>query len=310
MNSEHKIEQLNVKLLRTFDALMKEKSVSKAALKLNITQPVVSARLKTLREIFSNKLFIQKPHGIEPTSKALEVIDDVQLILSKLNMLVTTDTFAPANLDRKISVTLPISLQAIAIPKLVYELETQAPMAKIQFENLIPGDVKEKLDSRETDLVVAMPWALSDTLRSKLLFEERYVGLCRNGHPRIDTECRLEQYVNEKHLIISTQHNCFKGEADKVLNSLGLSRNVFLTVANYQSAVATIRQTDLIGIVPKTVVDLNDKSCNVFELPFDLAKVKYYMVWHERYQQDEWHMWFRSLFAATLQTIPNFNQQA
>ena len=153
MNVMH-LANLDLNLLRVFDVLLEERSVTRAGARLGLTPSAVSHALSRLRYHLGDELFQRDRQGMQPTRKALEIGPNLHAALSQLQRALTPADFDPSVSDRRFSVVAGAYACAVLIPAVVAELQAKAPGVLLQImEN--PPDLVEQLDSGQIDFVVA-----------------------------------------------------------------------------------------------------------------------------------------------------------
>lgn len=188
------IKNIDLNLLKALDALLDERSVTRAAERLSLTQPAMSGMLTRLRESFSDPLFVRSPRGILPTPRALELAGPVKHVLAEITVLLTPAEFDPRTAAMTLSIAATdYALQAVAMP-FVLELKKRAPNIRVA---LVPIDhhLHSQLERGDVELVLLSPLHSPPDLHARRLFDEEYVCVMRDGHPAATTPLSLDEFA-------------------------------------------------------------------------------------------------------------------
>ena len=289
------IRSLDLNLLKALNALLEERNVTKAAQKLSLTQPAVSAMLNRLRDKFNDPLFVRGSHGIVPTNRALSLAAPVNQILADIHRLVQPVAFDPALLEATFKIAANDNdMQVIGLP-LILELRKVAPRVKIAFVSYHQVDVQMMLERGELDLILSSPDNAPQMLRSRALYHEDYVCLMRQNHPMakrgaltLDAFCALD------HVLVSFHGGQFSGVTDESLAKIGRSRHVALSVTSFLMLPNILQQSDFITVAPKRVAQ---SFCNlaIIAPPLEIPGFTKIMAWHERNHFERAQQWLRQL---------------
>jgi DNA-binding transcriptional LysR family regulator len=296
---------LDLNLLRIFDAVMSEGSLTAASKKLAITQPAASHALKRLHEALGEQLFVRHAHGMFATAKAEALWPQVRGALAALQQ-----ALAPEGFDaRRQAVTFRLAMTdagaALLTPAMVCAIEQQGALCNLRVLPLTTSDPRRLIQQGEADAAVGhFPEAVTallaadaeSTLRHVRLFDTRFVGLMRRGHPLSDQPLSLDAYCAARHLLASATGRA-QGYVDQTLTALGRQRRVVLTVNQYFTAGRVLTRSDLLTVLPLAFVPAtgHEEQLLVRELPFDLGPMQITLMWHMRRDAEPAHLWLRSL---------------
>ena len=293
---------IDLNLLVAFDALMAERSVTKAGRRIGRTQPAMSAALSRLRALFDDQLFVRSQDGLQPTPRALELADPLGRALEEIGRtLGFAQEFDPA-LSR---VTLNIALQEHAafklLPHIVKCLHEKAPATKLAVRAYTARDEAiALLDGGTTDLAVGVPPASAPgRIFSRPLFQEHYVSILRKDHPAADRPLSLDTFLSLEHLLVSPEGDRF-GHTDAALAELGLKRSLAITLTQMYAAPALIAGSDLIATLMRGVVEVSgyEDRVSILEPPIALEPCCYVMCWHRRNDTHPAQSWLRDCVAS------------
>lgn len=294
---------LDLNLLRVFDAVMSERSLTRAAQVLAITQPAASQALKRLHGALGEPLFIRNAFGMTPTPKAEALWPQVRNALAELQLALAPDSFDPQTQAVSFRLAMTDATAVLLAPALVAESERERALCKLRFHPLTTSDPRRLLQQGEVDLAVghfpdtitALRAAGRDaTLRHAQLYDTRYVCVMRQGHPLAGQPLTLDAYCAAHHLLASSTGRA-QGYVDQALTTLGRQRHVVMSVNQYYTAGLVVTQSDLLTVLPRAFLPATGHASAlvVRELPFDLGAMQVCMVWHMRRDAEPAHRWLR-----------------
>lgn len=289
------IKTVDLNLLKALDALLDERSVTRAAARLSLTQPAMSGMLTRLRESFADPLFVRAQRGVVPTQRALDLAQPVKQVLSEISALLQPPDFDPASAQLTLSLTATdYALHAIAVPFLS-ALKRQAPNIRVAVRPLEQERVHSQLERGELDLALLTPASASPDLHARRLFDETYVCAMRQDHPAAAQETlTLDAFCALDHALVSHSGSCFSGISDEALAALGRERRVSLSVASFLIIPEILRASDLVAVVPRRLV-ADKPGLALFEPPITVPGFTKIVAWHARTHQDPAHRWLREI---------------
>jgi DNA-binding transcriptional LysR family regulator len=291
------LAEFDVGLLLTFDALLKDKNVTHAAARLNITQSALSARLTRLRQVLNDPLFIasNSGRGMVASPHALALQPELTRLLEQLNDFIgAARVFDPATSKRVFRIAATDNPVSILAPDLIPTLKSQAPHVKIAFTMPNKVRIADDLEQGDVDLFVGAAEDGSAGLIARKLFEEAFVTAQRRGHPRGNGPLSLDEFCALDHLLISTSGGHFSGMIDNALAELGRARSVSVSVQSYALAPLILSSTDLICTLPRRFLQRFAPVLDLAEAPVELAPFEMSMFWHPRMSADAAHVWLRN----------------
>ena len=294
------LQRLDLNLLLTLQVLLDELNVTRAAARLNLSQPSVSVQLARLREIFSDPLLLPGPRGMTPTARADALREPLRQALAALEAVLSPEAvFDPASADDTWHVAATDYMAtAILLPALA-TLRQRAPQTRIAIYDLQPRHFPRQMAQGELDLVFHTRDAAPEGLHQRLLFSERYVLAGRSGHPALHPGLTVEAFCQLDQVMVSPDGGGFRAATDDALNELGLSRRVVLSVAHFLFLVETLRNTELVALVPERLVR-NVSGLSVVAPPVAVEGFDMLMLWPERLHRDAGHRWLRQLLVDNL----------
>ncbi|MGL6070806.1 LysR family transcriptional regulator [Craterilacuibacter sp.] len=289
---------VDIHLLKVLNVLLNECSVSRAALKLGLSQPAVSTSLKRLREISGDPLLVRGRFGMTPTERGLALHDTVRAALEKLELmtLIGKPSFEVAQTRQAFSIASPDYLHAGHLGRLVSRVNRQAPGATITMHALGSDyDWLGALESGEIDCVIGNWPEPPEHLRTAPLFETDFVVLMRSGHPLLSGGLNVDAYLGAGHLAPTPHSAGPRGNLDLYFARERLRRHVVAQVPYFNLAPYLLLQSDLLFTCSRQFAEHYAGLLPVeyLPLPMSLPSVRYYLLWHERSHYSEADRWFR-----------------
>lgn len=294
------LRRLDLNLLVTLETLLAECNVTRAAERLHLSQPAVSAQLSRLRELFDDPLLVPARRGMTPTAKALELLDPLRLALDQVRAtLAGHQVFDPKKARLTVAIACTDYLQAVVIRPLAVALRKRAPGVRLAVHHLEPSQLEAQLANGQVDLALMTPEQGPLHLRSRHLFDERYVLVGRRRHPRLRRRLSVEQYARLEHVVVSLRGGDFATPVDDRLAALGLGckRNVVLSVASFLAVPGIVAQSDLVALLPERLVRDRREQLKMVECPFPVPGFAVGMLWHERNHGHGGQRWVRDALA-------------
>jgi len=290
------VKALDFNLLKALDVLLDECNVTRAAMRLGVTQPAMTGMLNRLREHFGDPLFVRAPRGIVPTRRALDLAGPLKQILGEIAALQQPATFDPASARNTVTIAATdYALRAIALPFLA-ALKQQAPHIRVALVPVEDAQVQVQLERGDIDLALVTPERTAPDLHARTLFEEHYVCVLREGHPALHGRKRLtvDQFCKLDHALVSYVGGAFRGVTDEALAVLGKQRAVTLSVKSFLIVPAILRASDMVAILPsRLVTDMS--GLTIFPPPINVQGFTKVAAWHERTHRDPAQRWLREL---------------
>ncbi|KQN74924.1 LysR family transcriptional regulator [Devosia sp. BK] len=298
----HLLADFDIGLLLTFDAMLRDRNVTHAAARLNITQSALSARLTRLRQLLGDPLFIpsNSGRGMVASPHALALAPDLASLLEQLSDFIgTARVFDPSVSRRIFRVAATDNPVSILAPDLIPLIRSAAPDARIAFTVPNKARIAEDLEQGEVDVFIGVNEDAAPGLMARKLFEEAFVTAYRHGHPRNPGPMTLDEFCALDHLLISTSGGHFSGMIDQALTELGRARRVSVSVQSYALAPLMLASTDLICTLPRRFLQRFESMLEIIETPLDLAPFEMTMFWHPRMNADAAHVWLRQQILST-----------
>ncbi len=298
------ISSADLSLLPALDALLTEGNVTRAAARLGISQPALSAKLGRLRDLTGDSLLVPsgKGRGMVPTPRAMALRARVREALALAEAALGDRTaFDPAKSratlriianDNAASLTLAVLLAGVAA--------SQARGVRLALLRPDGRRFADRLEAGEADLAVSAEDMLpgGESLHRRVILRDRYATAQRRGHPRGSAPLDLDTFCAADHLIVSDSA-AFEGMVDGALRAAGRERRVVLSVHGYLIAPMVAARSDLLVTLPRQLLSQHKDALELYEPPLSLAEVTLKAFWHVRTHDDPLNRWLREcLFGA------------
>jgi DNA-binding transcriptional LysR family regulator len=302
---------LDLNLLRVFDTVMAEGSLTRSASVLAMTQPAVSHALKRLHDAVGETLFVRNARGMAPTPRAQALWPQVRASLAGLQQALAPEAFNPQTDPVNFLLAMVDATAVLLIPPLVQAIEQQQALANLRVLPLSTRDPRAMIERGDTDIAVGyFPDAMAaiqaegveSSLRHLRLYDTRYVCVMRREHPLAKAPLTLDAFCDAHHLLVSFSGKPH-GFVDQALINLGRQRRIVLTVNQFHTAGQVVTRSDLLTVLPRSFLGATGYQHELVEreLPFELGGVQVELVWHRRKDSDPAHRWLRAQIAATVQ---------
>lgn len=288
------IDRIDLNLLRVFAAVHAERNVTRAAVRLGITQPAISNAMTRLRRTLDDPLFVRTRQGMEPTALAMRLALPVHQALEMLrNSLEMPEHFDPATARKTLRLLMSDAGEETVLPALLERLESVAPGLAVDSVRAPHAQYAQLMEQGEADLAIGNLRFLPASFYQQRLFKDPYLCICNpQGAFAGRTRIALRQYAQAGHVMV------VGGNAEALVEQAfarkRLQRQVRLKVSSYHVALKVVRGTSLLATVPRCFVT---PAVHTLELPLPLPAADVRQFWHARMHHDPAHVWFRSLVA-------------
>jgi len=288
---------LDLNLLRVFDAIETEGSVTVAGERIGLSQPAMSNALARLRTLFGDPLFVRTPRGMRPTPFAQQLAQPVREALRLIqSALLQHAGFEPGSSGNTFRFWMSDIGEMVFLPGLLERVKYDAPGVKIEVVRIPIKDVHAALEAGALDLAVGFLPGLTTGMRRQPLFREHYVCMLRADHPVIGAKISAKQFREAAHVLVSyagTGHQMI----EETFVAAGLSARIAVRVPHFLVVPMILARTDLVVTVPSRVAAVFAQLGNfkVLKLPLDMPDFEVRLYWHERFHQDPANRWLRQV---------------
>ena len=297
MTTDRDITRLDVRLLMAFEALSAERNVTRAAERIGLTQQGMSGQLARLRRLFDDPLFVRARGGVVPTPRAEELARSVRTALAGLEDLVKVESFDPGTFEGTATIAASDYALVLILPALLHRLRSAAPGLRLMIRPADATTLAADMAEARVDMAITVPEFSPPGLHSRRLFDERYVGVARQGHPILAGPVTLDAFCAHPHLLVSPFRGDAAGPTDQALAAFGRRRRVTLVVPGFSVAGALLEGTDMIAILPERLIGAMRRSLGTFDPPVPVEGFRLECVWPPRLQESPLHRWLRDEIA-------------
>ncbi|MFO0556527.1 MAG: LysR family transcriptional regulator [Polyangiales bacterium] len=297
---------VDLNLLVVLDALLAERSVTRAARKLGLSQPATSSALNRLRAHFGDPLFVRTSAGIEPTARALSVERHLRAALDAVRAtLAEPRPFDPATAKKAFRMSVPDSFAVQLLPPALERMEREAPGVDLILKPFAADAERadQLLLEGELDAIVTRDETPRAGLQQRLLWKEKFVCVLRRGHPMATKRAfTLEHWLSLRHVLVAPR-GTVGSLVDDTLARLGHTRRVALLVPQFLMAPEIVARTDLAWTAPASVARAMEATHGLVikPVPIELEGFSLFLRWHDRFDRDPAHRWLRALVADAAQ---------
>ncbi len=290
------LDQLDLNLLVTFDAVMQERNLTRAGRRLGLSQPATSHALARLRTTLGDELFIRTPEGMQPTQRAEEMARPVHDALRVLRLAMEPHGFDAATSTRGFTLAVNNYAARALVPALVHGVAEAAPGARLDIRPVGNVDVLDWLDDDGVDMALNEPADGGERFKCVRVMEGDYVAALDRTHPAArESHLSVDDIAEIPHIAISS-----KGDdtafVDEAPEARGLSRKIAARVP-FLSIALMLVDSRRIAVIPRRVATDLASICPlvVRELPFGSPRVTLSMLWHRRVDNYAAHRWLREM---------------
>ncbi len=296
------LHRIDLNLFAVFDAIYTAGSLTKAADVLCITQPAVSNSLARLREMLNDPLFVRTGHSMTPTPVAQNIIGPARDALGLLRKSVLeSHVFDPLTSTKSFNFASRDLLEVSIMPRLISRLQDAAPKLTITNYEMSRGHVVSAMASGNLDFFADASTFTDPHLKKLKIASDRFVALARKNHPLLKQGLDLETFLKVGHINVS-QRKSGAGPIDVALDGIGLKRRIVMRGQHFLTVPSTLVKTDLIACIPYHLAKHYDLA--MYEIPFEIPLIEYFLYWHVSADLDAAHKWMRELITDVAQ---NYN---
>jgi DNA-binding transcriptional LysR family regulator len=290
------VHELDLNLLRVFDAVLHEKGVTAAAGRLGLTQPAVSNALARLRGAFGDPLFVRTAGGMDATPFARELAAPVRQALALLeSALAHGPGFDPGASTRAFRFYMSDVGQVEFLPPLVERAQRDAAGVRLEAVGVDVEDIAGALAAGALDLAVGFLPGLGPPVMRQPLFRDPYACLMRADHPAAAGTLTRKKFLEASHVLVSYRggHRVI----EEALERAGAARRIALRVPHFTVVPMVLERSDLLLTLPARVARVYEKRSNLVSrpLPIPMPQAEVAVHWHERFEADAGNRWLRAL---------------
>jgi DNA-binding transcriptional LysR family regulator len=295
----------DLNLLRVFQVILTERSLTRAGLQLGLSQPAVSYALGRLRALFDDPLFVRTPDGMLPTSRAEQLAEPLSRAISSIReTLRHGERFDPETSSREFRLSMSDIGEQVFLPPLCEKLQHLAPRVRVAAELVPLSDVEERLLLGQLDFAIGNLSALKSVTKSTLMFRDEYACMTRKRTGLPARHLSRQKFLEFSHVMVAFSDSSHL-EIDDWLQKRGLNRHIALRVPHFTVVPQILQRTDLVVTLPRGVARVFNGSGQfaIYPLPIDVPVIESSVHWHATFDSDEGNRWFRQLLMDTLRPL-------
>lgn len=297
MKDQALFDKIDLHLIRVLNTVLTERSVSRAAIRLGMYQPAVSAALKRLRELAGDPLLVRSGAGMVPTDAGLRMIDPSARILRAAEVLFSDARgFDAATATSTFSLACSDYMDPQFLPQLVAQIKNLAPLCHVDIHPLSgASDYRTRLAQGEVDIVVGNWPAPPGDLHMARLFGDEVVCLVAKDHPAVRRGWDSASWLAAEHVAPTPTHPGAKGVIDEHLDKLGLQRNITVRCPHFGLIPAMVASSLLVLTTGRQYCEryMATLPLKILPCPVDFPRMMYYQLWHERTHASASAKWLR-----------------
>lgn len=300
-----RLHRVDLNTLLVFDALVEQRSVSKAARQLNVSQPAISAALGRLREHFEDPLFVRSGSDMVPTDLAGRLATPVREMLLRAETIVRTrGTFDPTLTPRRFTVSVSDYTMTVLIPQVLRLLQQEAPQVQLTLRHTpFPSGMEmqpttEALERRQHDFTVTPSGCHSERHRVLVLIEDEFVCIARRDHPAVRRRLTLDQYQSLDHVVAEYDDGRINFIDVGALARAGVQRRIGPIVDRFTAVCELVACSDCLATLPRRMaLRMAERlPLKVLPVPFPLPPLTELLQWKPIHDADPGMQWMRDVF--------------
>ena len=297
MKDQLLFDKIDLHLIRVLHTVLTERSVSKAAIRLGMYQPAVSAALKRLRDLSGDPLLVRSGTGMVPTATGLRMVEPAAAILRSAEVMFSeARSFDPATAQHTFSIAASDYLDPVFLPQLVTRIKANAPLCPIEIHPLsADSDYRQHLAQGHVDVVIGNWLKPPEDLHLGRLFGDEVVSLVSNRHPAVRRGWSLEDWLEAEHIAPTPTHPGARGVIDEYLAEAGHTRRITARCPHFGLVPSMVASSLLVLTTGRQYCERFTDSLPVTVLPCPVSfpRMMYYQLWHERTHAASAARWLR-----------------
>jgi len=290
--------RINLNLLVALDILLAEGSVTRAANKLFLTQAAMSNNLQQLREVFKDELLIRDKNRMVPTSYAISLQPRLHEVLEQLrSVILAGQSFCPKVSQRIFKLAISDYLSSLILPKLLHIFELEAPHLRVMVIPFKYAGMIDNLDQGDIDLMIGKLETRQLDAEKELLFTDQVVCILNPKHALAKQKSlSLDDYLSHDHVALKTAPCETPTLVEEALRPFNATRKIKFATSFMNPMFEIVQASShLLGTVPATVAKIHEHHYQFVTkpLPFPMPEIEFYLIWHQRHNNDLGHIWLR-----------------
>jgi DNA-binding transcriptional LysR family regulator len=305
------LDKIDLHLIKVLHTVLTERSVSRAATRLGMYQPAVSAALKRLRELSGDPLLVRSGAGMVPTDAGMRMIEpSMHIIRAAEVMFSDARGFDPQTAEASFRIAASDYLDPLFLPQLVSMIKRQAPLSCIDIQPLSGAlDYRQRLAQGECDIVIGNWSEPPDDLHMGKLFSDEVVCLVSDEHPALRRKWTQDAWLASEHIAPTPTHLGAKGVIDDHLAGLGLARNITVRCPHFGLIPSMVSSSLLVLTTGRQYCEryvsglFGSLPVKIMPCPVPFPPMMYYQLWHERSHASAQARWLREQVKAVAASL-------
>jgi DNA-binding transcriptional LysR family regulator len=293
-------DRLTLQDLQTLETLLTERSLTRAALVLHVSQPAVSKVLGRLRRRFADPLLVRTGHGMEATRRGLSLQRAAREVLLAARQLDAPEAeFDPKRSARLFRLFISDAGVVRMLPQVMRSIQSEGSRVSLHAVQIDPERLLLKLEAGDIDLAVGPFPPLGQTIRRQRLYAEGYMSVARLHHPRLGAQPSLTAFRAERHVIVAPYAAAdVHRRLDRLLTDALPPENIALRVPGFVAAALVAKHSDVVATLPARLSNMlaEELGLQLIQPPLTMPRIPIGLCWHERSHRDPANQWLRSLF--------------
>jgi DNA-binding transcriptional LysR family regulator len=293
------LRSIDLNLLVVLDALLEERSVSRAGERIGLSQSATSHALERLRKLLDDELLVRGSGGMEPTARAKALAGPLRATLQSLSSVLAPPVFDPATAQGAVLIAVETYETILMLPRLVDEMRSCAPSLEVTVRSGLTAEITAGIDQGTIDVGIGVFANLPDRFMVRRLLGDDHVCVMRHDHPLAEAPLSLEAYLKAPHLLVSMS-GATEDAIDGALAERQLQRRIVMRLPHGLAAVIALARSDMVATVTRGAARVLAEVAPLVavDLPFDCPPTEFRLIWNRRNQDSPPHIWLRRTLAA------------
>ncbi len=300
------IRNVDLNLLVALDALYDERSVTRVAERLALSQPTVSGMLKRLRQIFEDDLYIRTSHGVIPTPRAEALAKPTREIIDAARGLLVQERFDPSVAEFSVNLCGTDYVQNTILTEFAADILAAAPNSKVSIKPRPVSNLERRLSRGEFDFVLSNQDMLIPGIPELQLFGDKVVCISSYHTHSEGQSVPMEDLCALRHVVLNPAEIMTTQQIDNELKLRGLTRNIALDVPNFSAVFQAMEHAELIAFIPRYLMPPSQGRFKFLTIDMVTPITQICAIWHPRMTNDAKHIWLR---AALQKNVKDFLQR-
>ncbi len=296
------MKKFNLNLVYYFIVIYEERSLTRAAERIGITQPSLSAHLKQLRQQYNDHLFVRKSNTLDPTPLAHELYKPLKAAFLTISETFNKgSSFSPIDCDQIFRIASMNIASVFILPMVMKNIQSSAPDSVIEVVN-IKSDMGEEVRRKRIDLILDVT-GMHEHLVSELIWEDELCVVSCIGNSQVRGELSAEDFMRLKHVML-THDNHQLNQLNTFHSPYFQQRKVARKLNTVRDFADSIYDSDWLVTIPRSLIGtcFDEHKVRIHDVPFSYIKPSISLYWHQNRNADPMHQWLRECFFNTLIT--------